>query len=260
MTTVSRLPKKFSGTLNIVMNDQDALVTMRNIIMLHVASTFEPEAAASIILHLWYSVAIESEQLSLLQQALLPGYEAMRHSGAQKHLNELRRGSWKSGPVKLHALIQNKEWLDFPRYLEAQGMIVTNAQDIRKLTMLNPIQHDNHQRILYRQPPGWRLARQRFREDGMLLPFGASRDQFDVPNPLFFPRGNDKAWPMHDASEPMNGYSYRQVMKKARDAKNDIYGALHTYLLEFIQAFCERIKTLDVTFNIYCVERDSGLG
>jgi hypothetical protein len=42
---------------------------------------------------------------------------------------------------------------------------------------------DHIDRLLYRFPPGRRAGAIEFREHGVLLPFGASRKDFTVPNP-----------------------------------------------------------------------------
>jgi hypothetical protein len=54
---------------------------------------------------------------------------------------------------------------------------------IRTAVTLSPKRVDYWERQVYAQVPAERLAMRRYREDGMLLPFGKCRDSYKIPNP-----------------------------------------------------------------------------
>jgi len=63
-------------------------------------------------------------------------------------------------------------------------MTLEYAKEIRKATTLAPERADYRDRWYFKETfPFTRVAKQRFQEDGLLLPFGHPRQGFDVPNP-----------------------------------------------------------------------------
>lgn len=79
------------------------------------------------------------------------------------------------------------------------------ALAIRKSTTMNPEIKDTIDRQIFHLVTHERVAQLKFREDGMLMPFGASRRGFDVPNPVLFQFQD--SWPMHEAAAPLSGWS-----------------------------------------------------
>ena len=69
-------------------------------------------------------------------------------------------------------------------YVElADGITVDAAAKVRTNVTLAPVRVDYHHRRAIKQVQGFRAPTEKFRKDGMLLPFGASRSGFNVPNP-----------------------------------------------------------------------------
>lgn len=63
-------------------------------------------------------------------------------------------------------------------------MTPRDAVQIRTAVTLAPERADYRDRWYYKEAsPSMRIAKERFREDGLLLPFGHPRAAFDVPNP-----------------------------------------------------------------------------
>jgi len=64
------------------------------------------------------------------------------------------------------------------------GLTQKSAQQLRAAVVMAPERADYRDRWYFKDAsPSMRLAKQQFRDDGLLLPFGHPRVQFSVPNP-----------------------------------------------------------------------------
>jgi hypothetical protein len=63
------------------------------------------------------------------------------------------------------------------------GLTAERANQVRTDVTLADSRKDYRDRYLLFQPPARRIANNRFRSDGLLLPFGSQRDDFREPNP-----------------------------------------------------------------------------
>jgi hypothetical protein len=71
------------------------------------------------------------------------------------------------------------KFLDVP-----EGLTREDAGKIRAATNLAPERADYRDRWYFKDETHFRcIAKQRFREDGLLLPFGHPRQGFNIPNP-----------------------------------------------------------------------------
>jgi hypothetical protein len=64
-----------------------------------------------------------------------------------------------------------------------QGLSVDAAMQMRRSIMLALERIDYVDKRLYKMSPARRTCAWKFRADGLLLPYGVSRKDFDVPNP-----------------------------------------------------------------------------
>jgi len=68
MTTVSTLPADYKCTCTIVINDCESYVTLRNIIMLVMATQLDINEAAEATLHIWYSAALSKSTFNAIKK------------------------------------------------------------------------------------------------------------------------------------------------------------------------------------------------
>lgn len=106
-----------------------------------------------------------------------------------------------------------------------------------------------HRQLVQQMLPGWRACTQKFRDDGILLPFGSPRTDFTVPNPTFFQ--NADAWPMSDNADPMGGWPLSEVFATRTTARNDASGKLFHYVRGQLVSFQQRLQPLGVDFRLY---------
>ena len=191
--TVTSLPKEFKNRVHITINDREFEVVARNVILLLFAfvsledtsPSSVPDIAASLI-HIWYSAFLPTNLLSSLKAKVQPLIGAVCAQMEIKPPDTLLGKTWTflEGST-LRLVLQQKEWLRLHQFLDVpNGLTLEKARSIRAATVLAPERLDYRERWYYKDAtPSMRLAKQRFREDGLLLPFGHPRTGFDVPNP-----------------------------------------------------------------------------
>ncbi|RAL62446.1 hypothetical protein DID88_005012 [Monilinia fructigena] len=77
-------------------------------------------------------------------------------------------------------------------------------------TTFSPLRRDYIDRAFYTRPPAWRVCATKFRTDGILLPFGQSRKDFNMPNPTLFQ--STDFWPMMDSADPLEGWAFEEYL------------------------------------------------
>lgn len=194
--TIACLPKNSTQQFDIKLNSVQFEAAARNAILLLLAMTMTESAAleaspralkiGKAILHIWYSVSIPKDVLLLLQETVKPmilkACEKFRHMRPDIRLGKM----WKfSGGRTLALWLVQKDWLRLLGFLDVpKGLSNEKALEIRRAVTLAPGRQDWRDRWYYRDAsPSMRLAKHKFQEDGMLLPFGYSRVSFNTPNP-----------------------------------------------------------------------------
>ncbi|RAL12396.1 uncharacterized protein BO97DRAFT_424484 [Aspergillus homomorphus CBS 101889] len=99
-------------------------------------------------------------------------------------------------------------------------------------------------------PSTFRVASYKFRQDGLLLPFGYPRHEFVKPNPTLFQTVG--YWPMTDRPDPLHGWSLKEVLSTSSGAATaDIYGKLYFHLRRLLDAFLNRMSDAKLTFEFH---------
>lgn len=178
------LPLGYTGRCEVFINDRDFDVVARNAILLLIAFHFSPNEAVPIMLHIWYSAFIPKQMLQSLRTTILPLIQDVCEKIVDKPLNSLQSKTWKNGKCSMRLVLAKSAWDRLPSYFQVpDGLSMTHALELMKATTLAPQRIDNLHRALYEKPRYWRLCKQKFRSDGLLLPFGYSGKEFDTPNP-----------------------------------------------------------------------------
>ncbi|KAH6612355.1 hypothetical protein C7974DRAFT_466782 [Boeremia exigua] len=236
-STVEGLPDGHKGRFLLVINDINFMIVARNAILLFVALSLEANDAVPIMMHLWYSALLPRVMVETLVGVVL---------GPIAQTFSFRRRS-------LRITLMKHQWDKLNDYLHVPTeMTQEDAQDIRRRVMLAAERVDYLHRALCNQPPSFRVATVTFRNDGMLLPHGASREEFDTPNPSFF--HEDRTWPMMDDASPLDGWNYHEYIKFAPRASNDIMGSFFFFLRDTLLCFCKRIEDIDIHFQLFNVD------
>ncbi|TVY43017.1 hypothetical protein LOCC1_G004360 [Lachnellula occidentalis] len=253
VSTLAELPTTFNGNCSVMINDRDFDIVARNVILLLTALHFGREDAVPKILHLWYSALITEEIYRALRDNILPLIQEVCSKIREKPLASLQAKTWKYGTRSVRLVLQKQQWDRLPAYLEVpSGLSAAQAHEIRLATMLAPERRDYIDRAMFTRPPAMRVCMTKFRQDGILLPFGSPRIKFNTPNPTFYQTKD--SWPMKDSAEPLEGWPMEKVILSTPPAKKDVYGCLYLHIQDVLLRFLQRIEGLTVSFQLFCVD------
>jgi hypothetical protein len=182
--SLSGLPELYGGECGIVVNDGDFDIVARNAILLLTALHFEPSEATHMMLHIWYSALIPERVFRSLQDQILPSIHDVCAKIRGRPLTSLQSKTWTYGTRSLRLVLQRAMWDRLPSYLMVpDDLSMVQAREVMVSTTLAPERKNYLERALYTRPLPWRVCNTKFRKDGVLLPFGSSRRDFDTPNP-----------------------------------------------------------------------------
>lgn len=182
--TVSSLPQSYNKNLSIVINDIDFDVVARNTIMLLLALTISNEAeAAETVLHFWYSALVRPVDMQHLQ-SLRSLIEDVCLKIVDRKAGSLQAKTFTFGMSSIRIVLKKEAWTDLLNALSVpKGLSVQRAHNIRVAVTKAPSRIDFRHRDLMFKQPAHRICKERFREDGILVPFSFSREDFSIPNP-----------------------------------------------------------------------------
>ncbi|MCJ1477201.1 hypothetical protein MMC13_005872 [Lambiella insularis] len=188
-----------------------------------------------------------SQLLEALRERLLPLIAEVCTKYQSNPSNSLVIGDWRFGSRKLCLVLLKNQWSRLSSYLEVpEGLSALKARKVRTAITMSPERIDFRDRAWCSQPPAWRVSKNAFREEGILLPFRASRKHFDTPNPSFFQQTD--LWPMTDSADPLEGWPLTEIIKAAGFPSNDLYGGLYFHLKDVFTRFCKNLSKRSITF------------
>lgn len=87
---------------------------------------------------------------------------------------------WTYGSRQIRVVLKKQQWNDLLKYFEVPaGLSLATAQSLRTKANTAPERKGYLERTLFTMTPESRVCMMKFRADGILLPFGASRQEFD---------------------------------------------------------------------------------
>ena len=194
--TLTDLPTTFTTRVCTTINDREFQVVARNACLLLFAlsmqrgedvGTLNQQGMAEALLHLWYSALLPAATVTCFRTQILPMIEAVNeqiYSGCED--NVLYETTWEfSSGATVTLVLKKDEWTAVRDLLDVSlGLSRKDACQIRQDICLAPEREDYRHRWYFKdETPFMRVAKQRLREDGLLLPFGSSRTEFSEPNP-----------------------------------------------------------------------------
>ncbi|KAK0308345.1 hypothetical protein LTR01_004972 [Friedmanniomyces endolithicus] len=266
--SIAAIPGTYSNSIFVTVNDIDFDIVARNAIMLLIVIT-EPDNdnAVDCMLHVWYSSNIQQKHLELLEAKIRPPIENVILKIVNKAAGSLQRKTWKLGNNTFSLTLVKEQWSLLLRYLEVPtGVTEPVARHVR--TAVTMTRRDHIDRSYLAQLPPHRVCMERFRANGILLPFGESTEAFKIPNPSITPALSwfarfaadsvrrtfyqTAAWPMMDSADPLDGWDWREVLKTSSGlATNDLYGKLVVYLRRLFFDFHNVLQSHVLTFSLF---------
>lgn len=249
--TLASIPENSANKLSLTINDRDFDIVSRNAILLLIAFVSESNMqAADNMIHLWYSAMISRNHIELLHGPVRKLVEDVCSKIVSKAPGTVHGKTWRFPPSSLRLVLTKEQWFSLLACFSVPDSLTHDrAQQIRTSITMAHERRDHRDRALFTRQPVHRLCAIRFREDGVLLPFGQSRAPFNEPNPTLFRSGD---WPMKDSADPLDGWAFADVSGSSYGpATNDIYGKLYSYLRKLFTEFCRRLVSLSVDLRLF---------
>ncbi|KAI6349206.1 hypothetical protein MCOR25_010692 [Pyricularia grisea] len=249
--TIAQIPASYCHTVNVTLNDLDFDIVARNAIMLFIAFVVDQiDDAVDCIIHIWYSAFIRKHHLEILQKKIRPLIQDVCKKIEQKKPGSIQGKTWRFGQHSLKFVLEQSAWSRLLSYLDVPfGLDNKGAQRIRRAVTLAESRKDYRHRNLLFHTQSHRIAKHRFWEDGILLPFGLMREEFVEPNPTLFQ--TDDTWPLRDNADPFNGWLWRDIhATPSGPATADIYGKLFCHVQNVLASFLRRLSSLTAVFQL----------
>jgi hypothetical protein len=142
------------------------------------------DAASDCMIHIWYSALIRESDLNILQQQVRPLIDDVCTKIAGRSSDSLCGKTWTFGKRSVRVVLDKSSWDRLLLFHDVPaGLDTHQAQTCRANITLADSRKDYRDRYMCLIPRSHRVAFSRFREDGVLLPFGFPRHDFRVPNP-----------------------------------------------------------------------------
>jgi len=193
METVLKIPSSAKQKFGLLLNDHQSDVTIRNAIILLLAVACPDDEAAEVILHLWYSMALTKPMLVLIKRVIgqfvrgtLSNFSIAPDCREEKGAVNIISSLVKVGKVNLQLHLDRNQWRRLVSIATADEIDFQSAEASRLSTNVNPTArcHIDSLQLGRRKTPIFRrVADSKFRQTGILLPFGASTGAFNSPNP-----------------------------------------------------------------------------
>ncbi|OJJ76995.1 hypothetical protein ASPBRDRAFT_49989 [Aspergillus brasiliensis CBS 101740] len=249
--TFSRLPGSYDRSLEVTINDRDIDVVARNVIILFLFLGMEKgDEVVECIIHLWYSAFVRESDMELLGRRVRPLIEGFYETIKDATPGSLIPNTWTFGKRSLKVILNKQSWCRLLTYLDVPtGLTVERAQSIRTANTLAESRKSFRDNCMSSMSPSHRIAFYKFREDGLLLPFGHPRHEFRVPNPTLF--HSRDIWPFRDDTDPRESWEWKQVHDTSSGpATADIYGKLFFHIRGILQSFLCRLSDLDLSLTL----------
>jgi hypothetical protein len=138
-----------------------------------------------LLIHSWYSAFISARALSQLHSKVKPLIDEVCGQIVNVSPDSILEKSWEFLPGRsVRLVLTEQHWLRLQDFLDVPDeMSHENAAQIRRAVTLAPERADYRERWYFKEAsPFMRIAKQQFREDGLLLPFAHQRMAFNIPN------------------------------------------------------------------------------
>ncbi|KAJ8091751.1 hypothetical protein PM082_020986 [Marasmius tenuissimus] len=250
--TVNNLPKDYSGRCEIVLNDTDATVINRNLVVLFALLGAGPslDEASELATHLMYSTALTPQCAEYVQRCVDYIY-ASDTSPKQQSVMSFRVRLATRG---IGSTIYSTQTAMGVRQLMEMfhGHPSFTLSSAMKGMYCTTTQHDNADNwdwFMSKLTPPHRMSFKNYRETGILSPFSLYTTNFTHPNRLLFsPHGE---W-LGDYN-PLRGWDISSVLSSGEKHgvdSADILGCLFFHVKSQLREFACRIKDLKVHIHL----------
>ncbi|KAG7085598.1 hypothetical protein E1B28_003149 [Marasmius oreades] len=249
--TVNSLPKDYTGRCEILMNDTDATVINRNLVVLFALLGAGPslDEAAELATHLMYSTILTPRGAAYLQRCI--EYIYASDTSPQEQTMSFRVRLSTRGSCSTIYSTQTTTGVRQPmEMLYGQSLFTFSAA--MKSMRCTIMQHDNADRwdwFLSKLTPAHRMSFKNYRDSGILSPFSLNTTNFTQPNRLLFSAQDE--W-LGDFN-PLGGWDISSVVSSGEKhgvSSADIFGCLFFHVKSQLREFARRVKDHKIEIHL----------
>ncbi|KAF8074569.1 hypothetical protein FPV67DRAFT_1605325 [Lyophyllum atratum] len=184
---VNGLPKGYQGRCEVLLNDTDAIVVNRNLVILYALLSAGPsiDESAELATHLMYSAALTPASAAYLRGCIRIVYGDGSSDGDMSFRSSLKtRGRGKVFSMQSTMAMRRPVEMFLSRYE------LRKALKSMRSVVSDPSRQDDQDRDFAGLKPAHRLALERFQKSGILAPFALDTRGFTQPNRYGFRLGS----------------------------------------------------------------------
>ncbi|PHH84598.1 hypothetical protein CDD83_1680 [Cordyceps sp. RAO-2017] len=252
--TLAKLPDTASPRLFVSIDEVGPRRLARTFFVLSLLLARDHDAIlnAEAAVHIWYSAtmprALHRHLKSVVAGGLGRDLDAIvgKHGAASR---ERHRAHWSVADVSVDVELRRSEWADIRTLLNPTHKYgIDEGKLLRYADTCNNVEPPR--RYLARMTRARALGRIRWQADGLLLPYGHPRDDFDMLNPIFFQ--DDQQFPPGAAAEPMSEWPIELLDYAECPAPNDAYGKMFYYVRDLFVQFQRRLVKTTLSLRLSC--------
>ncbi|KAI1845344.1 hypothetical protein JX266_008439 [Neoarthrinium moseri] len=247
--TIVEIPQARADKFVFVLNDRNARVVCRNLIML--IACISPDnmvSTAEVIIHLWYSARLPSWAMQLLRDRVALALQCFsKHTRVNETPNMLSMVSlpWgKDDKSKLELALRGRIYEQALEYLDCKPISRFDMEREQSVSGTSMAANFEANRELSRTDGRWRFSKMLYRLSDAVLPVLTDTREFNQRNHSFFQKGRC----LHESRQPINGWRLADVLQvKSHAASNDLYGKLFHYLRPLLVRFMLKLQSMEPT-------------
>ncbi|KAG8628190.1 hypothetical protein KVT40_004063 [Elsinoe batatas] len=255
LKTLAELPQSFKGALTLAINDRELDIMFRNVISMLLLVSDHPLSIDTLV-HIWYSARLCPDHVALLDSVVKPLFHDVVNKTNGAHEDRLLSKTIRIDTGYLRIILTRGQWCYMHKRLStpmdsgqahASRHRILSARKDHLHRIYTAITTDCHRR----------LAMEKFRERGILLPYGSSDKDFTIPNfTLYDAKGT---WLAREFADPQEGwdpidrtnYSFPTHLP---GLTNDTYGQLHHMLLTLANLAKTSLHSRTTTITLSCTD------
>ena len=150
--------------------------------MLLVAVQVPPMDAAELILHMWYSARLTQDMLATIDTYVKQPVSDVVDKIKSKPHDIILSKKWTFGAAEVTVRLYKQQWDNLLRIFAKRHDVAKTERERQKVVWA-PSRVDWRDRALCLLAGAGRMNERKFRDTGILAPFGSCLDHFEVSNP-----------------------------------------------------------------------------
>ncbi|PFH62625.1 hypothetical protein XA68_12699 [Ophiocordyceps unilateralis] len=249
--SIYRMVETARPQLFVVLTESDDLQFLRTFLALHLLSPngFDPVVNAEAVIHMWYSARL-TKRMYVHISAVVRSNSNSIFAGREYFNPVLTQVMvWGDTRQRFEADMSKAQWKVVFDFLNNPLLDMSSYYSYRRAKDKENLQSANA--ILTRMERCRAMTMSKWLDDGLLLPYGQSRTEFNVLNPVFF--NLEWQYPFGATAEPLSEWPLELLDHDSGPATNDVYGKAFFYLHNMLMHFQNRLTELTVTIRLACV-------